>query len=396
MPFEMKPRFCFVAPRLRQQFFWWASLENKGHTLDELLFEVPTYELVTHLARPVFPSSLVEASAQSFRPDVQGRTSIPQKWRRESATAFEPSTSHAPVRTRSTQADLAGLPVEIHYIIFESLSLQELYRLGLTCHCLWAVMMPVLARRCMESLGTWAGTPVICTSDLDTLGGDNPYPPTLLQPEDLEELDEGLDAGELPDEIDGCYAWSPVNLFELAGARYDHPRDFRAYAISELFFGNRTEDPKRLAHISIFLRAPTFYPTDRQWVLRNLTTREFVRPAAVALDKAYIRGPFIDVIGFGEVILSRTVWYDDLPSDVRDDDLSSYIRDDSWAGHCLDIVPITDLDEGGPWNDISDQVSQHIERIGKHKFGDNWRTHIQERARRQNGPGCLKYQRWIP
>ncbi|KDB25863.1 hypothetical protein H109_02320 [Trichophyton interdigitale MR816] len=256
--------------------------------------------------------------------------------------------------------------------------------------------MPVLARRCMESLGTWAGTPVICTSDLDTLGGDNPYPPTLLQPEDLEELDEGLDAGELPDEIDGCYAWSPVNLFELAGARYDHPRDFRAYAISELFFGNRTEDPKRLAHISIFLRAPTFYPTDRQWVLRNLTTREFVRPAAVALDKAYIRGPFIDVIGFGEVILSRTVWYDDLPSDVRDDDLSSYIRDDSWAGHCLDIVPITDLDEGGPWNDISDQVSQHIERIGKHKFGDNWRTHIQERARRQNGPGCLKYQRWIP
>ncbi|EFR04473.1 hypothetical protein MGYG_07481 [Nannizzia gypsea CBS 118893] len=99
----------------------------------------------------------------------------------------------------------------------------------------------------------------------------------------------------------------------------------------------------------------SFYPTDQEWVLRNLAPREFLRPTAAALDKAYIHGPFIDAISFG----CNAVW----------------------AGDCLDIVPITYLDEGGPWKDIGDQVAQDIERIWKRKFGENWRIHVQEKER---------------
>ncbi|EGD89598.2 hypothetical protein H112_03226 [Trichophyton rubrum D6] len=394
MPYKREPRFCFAAPQLRQQFFWYTSaFGDKGHTLDGLLFDVSTYDLVAQFARPIFPSSLVEAAAQSLQPIVQGRTNTPQQRRRESVAAFVPSSSHTSLQTRATQANLAGLPVEIHYVIFDSLSAQELFNLGITCRRLWVVMMPVLVRRLMATLGTWAGTPVICTSHRHPLGVDNSYPPTLLRPEDLDELDEGLDLEELPSDMEDCYAWSPVNLFELAGARYDDPWHLSPAAIWDLLPNIPVKDNFELLRhpgafqVRTFLTPLTFYPTDQEWVLRNLTTREFVRPAAVALDKEYIHGPFIEVFGFGEVILSRTVWHDELSPDIRDK---------SWAGHCLDIVPITDLDEGGPWKDISDQVAQDIERTWKDKLGDNWRTHIQDKARLENQLGPRKRLRLMP
>ena len=51
-----------------------------------------------------------------------------------------------------------------------------------------------------------------------------------------------------------------------------------------------------------------FYPSDQLWILRNLTTREYVRAVAIALTSEHIHGPEIDLVGFGEVILSRVCW----------------------------------------------------------------------------------------
>jgi hypothetical protein len=41
-----------------------------------------------------------------------------------------------------------------------------------------------------------------------------------------------------------------------------------------------------------------FYPEDQPWILRNLTTHEYVRSQAIALKPEYIHGPNTDFIGF--------------------------------------------------------------------------------------------------
>lgn len=51
-----------------------------------------------------------------------------------------------------------------------------------------------------------------------------------------------------------------------------------------------------------------YFPTDQPWILRNLTTKQFVRAEAIALKPEFIKGPHIIGLGFGEVLLSRICW----------------------------------------------------------------------------------------
>jgi hypothetical protein len=49
----------------------------------------------------------------------------------------------------------------------------------------------------------------------------------------------------------------------------------------------------------------TYYLQDQQWILRNLTTKQFVRSDAIALKSEFIHGPNINGLGFGGVVTSR-------------------------------------------------------------------------------------------
>ncbi|KAI0449726.1 hypothetical protein F5B21DRAFT_493375 [Xylaria acuta] len=56
------------------------------------------------------------------------------------------------------------------------------------------------------------------------------------------------------------------------------------------------------------IREDTYPPTDQQWIPRSLTTKQIVLADAIALLPGYIHGPKIEVLGFGEVVLSRICW----------------------------------------------------------------------------------------
>lgn len=101
----------------------------------------------------------------------------------------------------------------------------------------------------------------------------------------------------------------------------------------------------------------TFYPENIPWVLRNLTTKEFVRAEAIALKPEYIKGPFIQYFGFGHVILSRTSWSS---SDSVGTRYEGGLHRGVWAGHCFDIVPLPTLveaQEDDEWVDVSKVVA---------------------------------------
>lgn len=121
-----------------------------------------------------------------------------------------------------------------------------------------------------------------------------------------------------------------------------------------------------------------FYPEDRPWVLRNLTTLEYVRAEAVAIEPRHIHGPQIRRLGFGEVILSRICWSsaDSVSMQSRNNNIHRGV----WAGHRFDITTLERHEKtmlrGAEWRDVSDEVAQEIAEIWKSEFGSNWRIGI--------------------
>ncbi|KAF3480857.1 uncharacterized protein GIQ15_06204 [Arthroderma uncinatum] len=99
-------------------------------------------------------------------------------------------------------------------------------------------------------------------------------------------------------------------------------------------------------------------------------------------DIRYIDGPFIRVLGYGEVILWRTY----CSSTAVEGN-----HQGAWAGHALDIVPSTYLDSGGPWKDVSDEVAEDIAKVWESAEGKDWRNQlIEQRGRNREVTGVAQ------
>lgn len=114
-------------------------------------------------------------------------------------------------------------------------------------------------------------------------------------------------------------------------------------------------------------------PRGQSWILRNLTTKEFVTSAGIALDAEFIKGPVITGIGFGHAILCRTCW----SLNSSDDSLyGGQIHSGVWAGHRLDITTRERHDRRSKdeeWKDVSDEVAAEIAAICENEYGAGWR-----------------------
>ncbi|KAG5298645.1 putative F-box domain-containing protein [Histoplasma ohiense] len=119
---------------------------------------------------------------------------------------------------RYAYISLIQLPNEIHNLIIELLEIESVFLLGLSCWHFWVLARPVIAEHFAGYLGLWAGTPVICVGDESHRDGK--YPDGLRSSEDLDELANGLEVEELEDGLAESSAEIPVNLYDLANARY--------------------------------------------------------------------------------------------------------------------------------------------------------------------------------
>ncbi|KAL7271154.1 hypothetical protein RUND412_006104, partial [Rhizina undulata] len=160
--------------------------------------------------------------------------------------------------------------------------------LSLTNQYFWNIgQRHIKAIYAMLFLGIWAGTSIARIGDYA-----NDYPTGLLTEADEEELQEG-------------YRYQEVQV----GNRLPS----MAFRI-EPVFDEYLKLPSTVGNQYRALTDPEFsmfYPGNRHWILRNLTTREYVRSESIALKPEYIHGPKIDFLGFGQVVLSRICWSSD-------------------------------------------------------------------------------------
>ncbi|KFY79385.1 hypothetical protein V499_01626 [Pseudogymnoascus sp. VKM F-103] len=400
--------FKISAPRLRR------ALGNGGK-LREMLFGGAAKALVHVLAVPIEPqlpssssldSTLVPTEPKYSPPAIDVVTSGPAKDPptvvhsrpgKRQANDEAPSQRVKKLET-TTSSDFdkgakasflttfPSLPPELHELIFAHLdSIEDLICLSVTSRYFWVIGYKHIQQYYTSLLGRWAGHNIICIGDYVDAGD---YPPHLFPAEEEQELNQmkvGFDRNCLDSSAgsDTSADAQPLTLYHLAiepiGTIEEVVDLYQTSTRTLHACMRRCRSSKRLSdfkHPELVMRNSTYFPASQTWILRNLTTHEFVLPTAVALKPEYINGPFIHGLGFGEVVMARTCWTSDYGVAMS---CGADICRGVWAGHRFDITTLSRHDEetmGEEWRDVSEDVSKEIAHIWECEDGPDWREII--------------------
>ncbi|KAI8631880.1 hypothetical protein F5Y19DRAFT_378381 [Xylariaceae sp. FL1651] len=380
----MGQSFQLVAPRAKLALSW-------SGKLGEILFDGSARDLVCLLAVPVRRqhdspqnASVVDSTdticeekrgAKRIRDDDNVHAESPRCRKQTKVQARDKKA------VSNTVVPLSNLPLELHRLIFSFVEdMEDLISLSITNQHFLSI-----GRECLEDyytshFGRWAGTNVVCVGhDVEP----NDYLPGLFSNEELEVLRQETtdvpDDWEYPDEGDVRNKPFTLEHFTYPTVSMIEKLESQLFSITCSLAGSCirrgiSEDPA-FFHIRPQFRVTneTYFPTDQHWILRNLTMKQIVRSDAIALSPDYISGPNIQVLGFGEVVMSRICW--SISSSVSMKDPTNISRG-VWAGHCFDITTLSRHKAetlGEEWRDVSEEVAKEIASIWEGEYGANWR-----------------------
>ena len=262
-------------------------------------------------------------------------------------------------------------------MIFDKLNIVEAFCFTLAAQRFWKIGWPYVEKKLMSFMGPWAGHRLVCLGE----GPIEDFPPHMLSEDEKEELAKGLDADEYDDDKDGkLHAGSPVDLSLLVYSRYyeaepDVP-PFRLILTLQKIARYQMRNMSRpmISRVPNFLdfdHFSEFFLDDRKWVLRNLTTHEFIRSEALAGNSSQT-GRHIKDLGFEHLVLSRTFWSSSSTNATFN---SRSVNRGIWAGHRLEITTLnrhaksTLSDEA--WKDISEDAVEDLIQLWR-AAGRGW------------------------
>ena len=242
------------------------------------------------------------------------------------------------------------------------LSKEDIISLGMASETLWPHTIHYIDKdyRHSPSVGPWAGSEIACT------GTHLPTLPPSFDKDDLALNSVSITAGGHM-----CTArkinWAAFRDFTSTGK--DVEQEWRGAFNNHA--ANQTDIPKtRLAQMSedlLFVSSTIgSSPADAPWVLRNLTTKEFVRclPRADSQGRrGYVDHAKFKGLRVNDALTMRIFWT--LPYTWRT--FSQRNMFGQWAGHSFDIVA---LDEnrsalGEAWVDVTDAVVEEARKYLK-------------------------------
>ncbi|KAG5982392.1 hypothetical protein E4U55_001986 [Claviceps digitariae] len=278
---------------------------------------------------------------------------------------------------------ISKLPVELHILIFDYCVDEDLagvIALGLTNQYFWSIARTYVMKHVMANLGAWAGQQLIAVGDSVRV---DDHPPDLFA---TKKAEHDLLSRRQDDYIGG--AQSPtdggdkVTLYDRIVKNFRHeqllvlPTLWLDLCSKWLQPRHLTEDTGVKAFRRMFsTTTDDFYPPDQVWMLRNLTTNEYVRGDGLALEPQMTRGPFIRGIGFGIVLLSRILWSSDPSVSLKEP--TGTIHRGVWAGHRFDITTTTRHEEeradGQVWTDVTAKLLEEVMAIFEMNVGKAWK-----------------------
>ncbi|KAG5970215.1 hypothetical protein E4U56_007913 [Claviceps arundinis] len=126
-----------------------------------------------------------------------------------------------------------------------------------------------------------------------------------------------------------------------------------------------------------YMKRDDFYPRDEVWILRNLTTQQYMRREPLELEPGLAHGPFVRGIGFGDVVLSRISWSSSASTALQDP--TGRIHRGLWAGHRFDITTMTrheKLTAGQNWTDVTEEIMEEVTAIWSAQWGPGWKQAV--------------------
>ncbi|KAI0968712.1 hypothetical protein F4678DRAFT_464326 [Xylaria arbuscula] len=300
---------------------------------------------------------------------------VPFRPKRTVPTLSNLQLDHPDVRNTVT---IFSLPFEIYHLIFEAIGdgeddVIDIVCLGYTNRFFSSVVYNYLAGIWGTEFGNWAGQQIVLASN-DTPVGD--YPEGLFSPEEEEMLRNKKCKVWVVEGYEYRERTKPAALYNFRYTGYlqeSRLKEFKARVYPYLLFERTLQSDPGLT----IPQGKDFFPANEKWILRNLTTKEIVRPEAIAIDPERISGPFMPRLGFGEIVIMRTCW--------SETDRSEIIVNSRgvWAGHRFDITTLARHEQetrGERWGDVSDEVALELETIYNGKYGENWRKIIHKRT----------------
>jgi hypothetical protein len=257
--------------------------------------------------------------------------------------------------------------------IISSLPFKSLFSLATCSQRLFYICRNRIVSVLKSQCGRLAGTSLICVGDY--LAPDD-YPPGIDWQSAMEERQNMYQKWVRIDGHSDSEGPEMENLYYLA-ADFLPPRDPNGFAP----IGTMSCENFR-GFVKFYIRLPRanredldflinfdhhkLYPKGPEWVLRNLTTKEFVRRSVVAHGT---NGPFSSGgVGLGEVLLSRICWSTDSNTGMSWDGIHRGI----WAGHKFDITLMEALEGEVGWKDVSESAYDEIKGIWKSEYGEKW------------------------
>ena len=282
--------------------------------------------------------------------------------------------------SRGPVSRLESFPAELLAMILScpELSKDDIISLGMASETLWSHTIYYIEKdyRHSPSVGPWAGSEIACTGTYLT-----ELPPSF------EKDDLALNSVSITDGGEMCSArkinWAAFQHF--TSPRKEDEQEWRAAFNHHA--ANQTNIPKtRLAQMSedlLFVSSTIgSFPADAPWVLRNLTTKEFVRclPRADSQGRrGYVDHPVFKGLRVHDILTMRICWTQAYRFDMCG----------KWAGHSFDIVV---LDEnrsalGEAWVDVTDAI---VEEARKHlePLSEDMKRQKMENACKRRGRGC--------
>ncbi|KAF8416886.1 hypothetical protein EV426DRAFT_625171 [Tirmania nivea] len=178
---------------------------------------------------------------------------------------------------------LQRLPIDLFWMVFDYLGLDDLYALFLTTPLLAHITTPVLRSRFRETLGTWENTPLLVMKKVmsELFRHTNPDEGSWLEhlrPSLREQLENFVRRRVSLDVPAVNEIWvdvsESVKLPQLPGKYQIHTEQRcceQQYYWMEPTYGNGWRYPKGV------LSRVQFFPENKEYVLRNLTKKLFVR-----------------------------------------------------------------------------------------------------------------------
>ncbi|KAF8418615.1 hypothetical protein EV426DRAFT_618886 [Tirmania nivea] len=255
-------------------------------------------------------------------------------------------------------ARLLQLPLEVVFLITNQLDLNSLYTLTHCCRLLRSVLHGEVHSRFRSTLAPWANTPLMCAGDYIR---SNPPSITTQVPKDF--IPDPRVERDIPSS-----KYLPMTAYHLM--LHMHPTNVvtsLATCLSPPTLNpiplSRPSPWYRRRQINLpwqrILKIKKYFPPGRNWVLRNLTTLEYVYVHVLTSKDGYGGGldspDAAHEWGFtiGTLVAVRTCWSDDSSAGMSGLEVRG-----RWAGDCFDIVEeerlLRDMKTGdGVWVDVS-------------------------------------------